>query len=159
MVRAVLCLVVRGEREGQEVLLGLKARGPGKGLWNGPGGKIETEEDSAGALIRELRQEAGLETRPENLEKVAFAKFFFSGHRGWEKDHAVDIFLLHSWEGEPRPCEEMVEWKWFPCRQLPEEMWPADCLFWPLILRGLRLQVRVIFGPAQEVRAFCAYPL
>ena len=54
MAGAVLCFPVQTGR----VLLGLKMRKIGAGLWNGYGGEIEAGETPEEATCRELLQEA-----------------------------------------------------------------------------------------------------
>jgi ADP-ribose pyrophosphatase YjhB (NUDIX family) len=43
------------------VLLVLRGTEPGRGLWSIPGGRIETDETAEQAVIREMREETGLE--------------------------------------------------------------------------------------------------
>ena len=38
-----------------------RANEPGRGLWSIPGGRVEPDEDDAAALVREMREETGLE--------------------------------------------------------------------------------------------------
>lgn len=57
-----------------KVLLIKKKRGLGKGFWNGPGGKIEENEDIEEAAIRELEEETRLKAK--KLEFRAFLEFF-----------------------------------------------------------------------------------
>lgn len=40
---------------------------PGRGLWSVPGGRVERGEDDAAALVREMREETGLEVVPGPL--------------------------------------------------------------------------------------------
>jgi hypothetical protein len=44
------------------VLLGLKQRGFGTGKWNGFGGKVEKGEEIRDAAVREMKEEAGIES-------------------------------------------------------------------------------------------------
>jgi 8-oxo-dGTP pyrophosphatase MutT (NUDIX family) len=44
-----------------EVLLGLRANNPGKGLWTFPGGRAEGKERLSTAAIREFREETGIQ--------------------------------------------------------------------------------------------------
>jgi 8-oxo-dGTP diphosphatase len=44
-----------------------RANEPGRGLWSVPGGRVEPGEDDAAALVREMREETGLEVAPGPL--------------------------------------------------------------------------------------------
>ncbi|MDT7581729.1 MAG: 8-oxo-dGTP diphosphatase [Pseudonocardiales bacterium] len=44
-----------------------RANEPGRGLWSIPGGRVEQGEDDAAALVREMREETGLEVAPGPL--------------------------------------------------------------------------------------------
>lgn len=52
-----LCFLLQGER----VLLLNRNAPPNQGLWNGLGGKIEPGESPQASVLREMREEAGLE--------------------------------------------------------------------------------------------------
>ncbi|GAA0951361.1 NUDIX hydrolase [Actinocorallia libanotica] len=54
--RCVGGVVVRGG----ELLMVLRGRPPGAGLWSVPGGRVEPGETDAEAVVRELREETGL---------------------------------------------------------------------------------------------------
>jgi 8-oxo-dGTP diphosphatase len=43
------------------LLLVQRRNEPGRGLWSVPGGRVEPGEDDAAALVREMREETGLE--------------------------------------------------------------------------------------------------
>jgi ADP-ribose pyrophosphatase YjhB (NUDIX family) len=49
------------------LLLIERGRPPGRGLWSLPGGRVETGETDAEAVVRELREETGLSVRPGAL--------------------------------------------------------------------------------------------
>lgn len=55
--QTTLVFVVQDE----QILLGKKKEGHGKGKWNGPGGKMENQDDSiTETAIRETREEIGI---------------------------------------------------------------------------------------------------
>ncbi len=52
-----LCII----RDGDNILLAEKKRGFGVGYWNGYGGKLEDGETIEQALVREVKEESGLD--------------------------------------------------------------------------------------------------
>ncbi len=52
------------------VLLVRRGRPPGEGLWTVPGGKLEPHEQLADAVVREVREETGLQVRCGPLVEV-----------------------------------------------------------------------------------------
>ncbi len=49
--------------EAGRLLMILRGHDPGRGLWSIPGGRIEAGETAEQAVVREVREETGLETR------------------------------------------------------------------------------------------------
>ena len=128
-----------GEREGQ-VLLGLKLRGFGQGLWNGFGGKVEKGEGKREAAVRELREEAGIEaTAVEDRGQILFC------YHGRSKLMLVHHFVVTAYEGEVRASEEMRP-AWFRKEDIPyESMWADDRIWLPHLLAGESADGRVDF--------------
>lgn len=95
------------------------------GMWEFPGGKLEPGEPPEIALMRELREELGIETRPTCYYPIGFASHPYNEPS--LKVHAVMLlYVCRTWRGEPRGCEGQ-EIKWVPPRQLYNyAMLPAD---------------------------------
>lgn len=129
-----------------KVLLALKGRDFGEGMWNGVGGKLQEDENEWQAAIRESEEEVGL--HPNWLRRVAFLNFYFGSvpvDKGWNQQ--VRVYLCGDWTGEPQASEEMLKPTWFRYDQLPlERMWPFDRLWMPRVLAGEKLTGEFLFG-------------
>ena len=94
------------------------------GLWEFPGGKIEHAETPEDALIREIDEELGLNTKQSCLAPVSFAS------HAYEHFHLVLLlYICRRWQGRPEP-REGGELAWVRPSQLRNyEMPPANTEF------------------------------
>ncbi|APX97008.1 8-oxo-dGTP diphosphatase [Natronorubrum daqingense] len=116
----------------EEVLLIEKRRGLGDGLYNGPGGKLETGETPRECAVRETREEVGLEIDPTDLEKAGELTFLLDGER-----HSVcHVFRTRSFSGEPTTTAEARP-TWTRVDDVPyDQMWDDDHRWLPGVLEG-----------------------
>ncbi len=89
-----------------EFLLAQRPEGkPYPGYWEFPGGKIEAGEDARAALVRELREELGIETRSATPWITRVYAYTHATVR-------LHFFRVEAWDGEPRPLEDQaIEWQ------------------------------------------------
>ncbi|MEO8667586.1 MAG: 8-oxo-dGTP diphosphatase MutT [Bauldia sp.] len=91
------------------------------GLWEFPGGKVEAGEAPEDALVRELREELGIETKEACLAPLTFAS-----HRYPDFHLLMPLYICRRWQGTPRG-DEGQSLKWVRPRDLREfPMPPAD---------------------------------
>lgn len=70
------------------------------GLWEFPGGKVESGETPEAALIREMNEELGIDTHESCLAPIGFAS------HGYDDFHLLmPLFVCRKWRGEPIPQE------------------------------------------------------
>jgi 8-oxo-dGTP diphosphatase len=109
----------------------LAQRPPGKsmaGLWEFPGGKLHAGESPEQALVRELKEELGIDTGESCLAPIAFAS-----HR-YETFHLLmPLYVCRVWKGTPQPHEgQTLAWV-RPQKLADYPMPPADLPLIPVL--------------------------
>lgn len=142
--KATLVFLLDGDR----VLLALKKRGFGEGLWNGVGGKVNDGEGIMEAAKREAAEEIGVTIT--KLTEAALLKFRFPDKEDFG-GMDVYVFLVTSWEGTPIETEEMRP-EWFALTDVPyDQMWDDDRLWLRRVLDGEKLDGEFTFDKDNKV--------
>jgi 8-oxo-dGTP diphosphatase len=89
------------------VLLAQRPKGKAlEGLWEFPGGKMDTSERPEDALIRELREELGVEAKAACLAPLTFAS-----HTYKDFHLLMPLYVCRKWEGFVRPLDgQRLKW-------------------------------------------------
>jgi 8-oxo-dGTP diphosphatase len=119
----VACALVDADRR---VLIAQRPEGKAMaGLWEFPGGKVEPGETPEAALIRELREELGIETKEACLSPLSFAS------HSYESFHLLmPLYVCRKWQGLPA-AREHAALKWVRPQALRDYPMPQADL--PLI--------------------------
>lgn len=128
-MRIVLVSAVALIDPDDRVLLARRPEGKAMaGLWEFPGGKVERDETPEAALIRELHEELGIETRESCLAPLCFAS------HGYDDFHLLmPLFVCRRWQGivTPREGQELA---WVRPRDMGAyPMPPADLPLIPIL--------------------------
>lgn len=104
------------------VLLAQRPQGKSlAGLWEFPGGKIETGERPEDALVRELNEELGIEVAACDLIPTGFAS-----HKYDDLHLLMPVWRTRVWQGQVTPREGQ-SLEWVPIEALGDHpMPPAD---------------------------------
>jgi 8-oxo-dGTP diphosphatase len=92
----------------------LQERLPGKhhaGLWEFPGGKLESNENPRVGLCREIAEELAISIRPQDLSLALLADDWPAG------DIVLILYTADRWQGKIAGLEGQ-EWGWFTLDQM-----------------------------------------
>lgn len=88
------------------------------GMYSLIAGHVDEGETFTQAIVREAKEEAGIEIKPENLELVHMMH-----RKSIDSEERIDAFFIaKSWEGEitnmePHKCDDL---SWFDLENLPD---------------------------------------
>ncbi len=97
-----------------KILLVRRGHAPYEGMWATPGGFVEYGETTENAVLREVKEETGLESTLEALVGV------YSDPKRDPRKHIISIaYLLKDPIGEPKGADDAKEAKWWDLDSLP----------------------------------------
>lgn len=128
---------------------------PFAGHWTAPGGKIKPGETPLDAVVREMREETGLDVVDPQLKVVCSESG--DDHYNW----LLFIFRAHGFSGEVRESDE-GELQWIPLEDLSDRKLPdVDRHILPYVLDDSTEPhfVRVVYDNNHDVAEFAARSL
>ena len=119
-IKIVVCIALISEND--QILI--SKRPPKKhlsGLWEFPGGKVETGETPENALIREIKEELNVDISQNCIAPLTFSEFDYNNFH-----LLLLLYVCRKWEGEPQSMEKNLL-KWVKPNMLRKyKMPPAD---------------------------------
>src|SRR6185295_12297741 len=106
------------DTDGRVLITQRPAGKPMAGLWEFPGGKVEPGETPEATLIRELKEELGVDTQSACLAPLTFASY------AYESFHLLmPLYVCRRWQGTPHGREGQAV-KWVGPKQLRDYKMP-----------------------------------
>ena len=104
LVLVVACALI--DADGRVLIAQRPASKEMAGLWEFPGGKVEEGERPEQALVRELREELGIEVKEDCLAPFTFASYAYPAFH-----LLMPLYVCRKWEGQPC-AQEHQALKW-----------------------------------------------
>ena len=97
--------------EGDQILLEKRKNSPGKGKWSIPGGLVDLGETAEEAVIREVKEETGLDVYDPRLADVV--SYISLGEKNAVLYHYVIIdYFVNSKGGNPKAASDADDLRW-----------------------------------------------
>jgi len=118
-----------------KILLVERGKEPLKGYWSLPGGVLETGETLEQGIIREVREETGLEVEPLQMLEI-FERIIRDSHGAPEYHYVLIDYICRITGGSLRAAADASRVAWVPRRLLSTYQITTGTL--PVIERGFR---------------------
>jgi len=145
MILATLCYI----KSSNKTLMVYRNKKPNDmhaGKWNGLGGKFEPGESPEECIIREVREESGLEIHNPKLHGLLIFPNFK------DDDWYVFVFTAHEFSGELIANSPEGKLEWIPDEKLTSlNLWESDRVFFPWLERDGFFSAKFIYqGDAMQ---------
>ena len=93
------------------VLLVERGREPLKGYWSLPGGVLEVGETLESAVVREVKEETGLDVKPVSVVEI-FERLILDAAGRPEYHYVLIDFLCRARGGDLAPADDVIRAEW-----------------------------------------------
>ena len=93
------------------VLLVERGREPLKGYWSLPGGVLEVGETLESAVVREVKEETGLDVKPVSVVEI-FERLILDATGRPEYHYVLIDFLCRARGGDLAPADDVIRAEW-----------------------------------------------
>ena len=121
--------------ERDRILLVERGRQPLKGYWSLPGGVLETGENLEQAVMREVREETGLEVQPLGVLEI-FERIMRDARGAPEYHYVLIDYVCRITGGRLGAADDASRAEWVPRRKLAQYLITEGTL--PVIEKGFR---------------------
>jgi len=121
--------------EQDRILLVERGRDPLKGYWSLPGGVLETGETLAEGIVREVREETGLDVRPAAVLEI-FERIIRDAQGKPEYHYVLIDYICRVAGGTLRAGDDVSKTAWVPHGKLADYRITPGTL--PVIEKGFR---------------------
>jgi len=121
--------------DGGSILLIERGKEPMKGYWSLPGGVLETGETLAQGIIREVREETGLDVEPITLLEI-FERIIRDSHGVPEYHYVLIDYICRVTGGSLDAADDARRAAWVPHAELAAYRLTTGTL--PVIEKGFR---------------------